>query len=112
MVAKSLSETWNRYDSPAPPATLRPWLPMAASWGVKLILVCSNNGTSAIGADTFKLEPSGFKAAPDPVTALGSTGDRIPPSHAIAAAAHITIATFLNSIRYSMFPLSIWGDSY
>ena len=43
-----------------------------------------------------------FKAALDSVTALGSTGERIPPSHAIAAAAHITIAHFpqLNSIRH------------
>ena len=93
---ESLSETWKRYDRPALPDTLRPMLPMAASAGVKPTFVASNSGTNAMGADTFRFEPSAFNAEFDSFTALGPAGERISPSHAMAAAAHITIATFLN----------------
>ena len=75
---------------------------MAARSGVTLILVASNNGTSLIGADTFRFEPSAFSAELGSLVALGPMGERMPPSHAIATAAQITIAGFpqLNSIQH------------
>ncbi len=92
---ESLSETWKRYDMPVL-ATFVPMLPMAANVGVRATLVDSNSGTKAMGAETFRFEPSAFNAEIGALSALGATGERIPPSHAMATAAHITIPAFLN----------------
>src|SRR5687768_17328022 len=95
---ESESATWNRYDRPGFD-TLIPWLPIAASVGAWATLVASNNGDTAIGAVTFRLEPSAFNAADDWPTALGDAGDCTPSLHAMATVAHTTTATYFNLIR-------------
>jgi hypothetical protein len=57
-------------------------------------LVDSNNGAIASGAVALRFDPSELSADTLPVTALGDTGEFIPPSHAIATTAQSATAIF------------------
>src|SRR5687767_14852223 len=100
----SESATWKRYENVAF-ATFRPKLMRPERVGVRGVLVCSNSGKRPMGVDTFRFEPSAFRALADSRTAVGDAGEfmaRWQPAAATAAQSASPAAFICN--RYILAP--------